>query len=76
MKQLIMHTFSQIEQLTTVDFGERECSVKAENKDGDTESSEVDSSDVLRKGPCAYNAGSEKNAVSIGLTIDRRVDML
>lgn len=40
MKQLIMHKFKQIGQLTTVILGERECSVKAENKDGDIESSE------------------------------------
>lgn len=40
MKQLIMHKFKQIEQLTTVIFGKRECSVKAENKDGDIDSSE------------------------------------
>lgn len=40
MEQLIVHKFKQIEQLTTVILGERECSVKAENKDGDIESSE------------------------------------
>lgn len=40
MKLLIMHEFKQIVHLTTVIFGERECSVKAENKDGDIESSE------------------------------------
>ena len=74
MKRSMVHLFDQIEELTaaqwpeessTTDCGLEEDIEEAGEKDAETEQSEVDDSDIVRKESCTDSAESEEQVTNI-----------
>ena len=86
MKRSMVHLFDQIEDLTaaqwpeessTTDCGGEEDSEEAGEKDADTEQSEVDDSDIVRKDSCTDSAEFEEQVTNIDrLSIDELMDAI
>ena len=84
MKRPMVHLFDQIEELTaahwqeeflTTDCGSEDDIEKAGEKDADTEQSEVDGSDIVRKDSCTDSTESEEQVTNINhLSIDELMD--